>query len=286
MRGFVRRGKRTQPSLASPPRGAFELWGQLGKRCLHAFGRHWQLSYAASGRVSEGVGQCRRSGRKRTFAGSQRRIAPIHQNDFDAGDLRKPKYGIPRPVPARDLPSVEGNLLLQSETDRLDDTSLELIPRSVRIDDESDIGRYHNSGDLDDAGLAVDLHIHHYGSIHPDALVSAKGQAASIAAIALLPWNPARFVRSSLKHSLRSWIPEMSKTERQRVDASGVGELVHEGLDRENVSVSSQCSERSVSYRRVEEQVVSDLLPRQFVGRYRICGLRRRTAEECAEEET
>jgi hypothetical protein len=24
---FVRRGKRTQPSLASPPRGAFELWG-------------------------------------------------------------------------------------------------------------------------------------------------------------------------------------------------------------------------------------------------------------------
>ena len=62
----------------------------------------------------------------------------------------------------------------------------------------------------------------------------------------------------------------MSKTECQRVAAGDVGEFVHEGFDRENISVSSQRSEGSVSYRRIEQEMVSDLLPRQFVRRHRI----------------
>src|SRR4029077_15483565 len=111
---------------------------------------------------------------------------------------------------------------------------------------------------------------HHDRCVHPDALVSAKGHAASILAIALLPWNPARFVSDSLKHRLGPGIPEMSQAERQRVDAGGVGKFVHDGFDREDVSVCSQRSERSVSHRRIEQEMVSDLLPRQFVVRYRI----------------
>jgi hypothetical protein len=37
-------------------------------------------------------GRCRR--RESTFTGTERRIAPLHQNDFNTGDLRKRKYGI------------------------------------------------------------------------------------------------------------------------------------------------------------------------------------------------
>ena len=91
-----------------------------------------------------------------------------------------------------------------------------------------------------------------------------------MSAITLLSWRPARLVRSSLKHSPGSGIFEMRKTERQRVDAGDVGEFVHERFDREDVSVSSQRSERSVSYGRIEQKMISDLLPREFVGGYRI----------------
>jgi len=55
---------------------------------------------------------------------------------------------------------------------------------------------------------------------------------------------------------------------------------VHEGFDRENISVSSQRSERSVSYRRIEEEMVSNLLPWQFIKRHRIAIPHLRTAEE------
>src|ERR1700739_3722315 len=124
--------------------------------------------------MSESVGESGRSWWKRTFTSSERRIVSLHQHDLDAGDFGKCEDGIPRPVTARDLPSVEGHLLLQRETDRLNDASFELIPRTVRIDDEADIGRHHHAGDLDDARLAVDLDVHHGGRIHPDAFVPAK----------------------------------------------------------------------------------------------------------------
>src|SRR5260370_29918174 len=79
----------------SAGRAAFsEPQGSLGKRCLHAFRRHGKFSETATGRVSEGVGQGGRSRWERTFTRSQRRIAPIHQNNLDAGDLRKCEYGI------------------------------------------------------------------------------------------------------------------------------------------------------------------------------------------------
>ncbi len=62
----------------------------------------------------------------------------------------------------------------------------------------------------------------------------------------------------------------MQEPERQRVAAGDVGEFVHEGFDRENVSVGSQRSERSVSHRCIKQEMVSDFLPRQFVGRHRV----------------
>jgi hypothetical protein len=70
--------------------------------------------------MGERICQRRRRRRKSTFAGTERRIAAPHQNDFNTGNLRKRKYRIPRPVSARDLPSVEADLLLQREADRLD----------------------------------------------------------------------------------------------------------------------------------------------------------------------
>src|SRR6516164_4391978 len=109
------------------------------KRCLHAFGRHGKFAETATGCVSESVGQGSRSRWKRTFTRSQRRIAPTHQNNLDAGDLI-------RPIPSRDFPSVEGDLLLQTETYRLQDASFELIFRPIGIDDEADVCRYHDSG--------------------------------------------------------------------------------------------------------------------------------------------
>src|ERR1700756_226488 len=184
--GLMQRSSPYEPSTGGWSSDGFERSGLLGKRCLHACGRHGKFSETAAGRMSEGVGQGGRSRWKRTLTRPQRRIAPIHQNNLDAGDLRKRKYRIPGPVPARDLPSVEGNLLLQSETDRLQDASFELIYRAIGIDHASNIGRHHNSRDLDDASLAVDFHIRHCGRIHPDALVSTKCHAASISAIALL----------------------------------------------------------------------------------------------------
>ena len=54
----------------------------------------------------------------------------------------------------------------------------------------------------------------------------------------------------------------MSKTERYRVDTGDIGEFVHEGFDGENISVSPQSSERPVADRSIEQEVVSDLLPR------------------------
>ena len=123
MRGLVPRGKLTQLSPVSRPSAAFELSERSGKRCLHALRRHGKLAQSAPGRVSESICQRRRCGRKRTFAGTERRIAALHQNNFNTGYLGKRQYGIARPVPARDLPLIEGNLLLQTETDGLDDAS-------------------------------------------------------------------------------------------------------------------------------------------------------------------
>src|SRR5258707_4269104 len=239
-------------------------------RCLHVFGRHGKLAQSSPGCMGESIGK--RCGRRRkgTFAGTVRRIAALHQNGFNSGNLRKREYRIARPVPARDLPFVEGDLLLQSETDRLDDASFKLIFRPVRIDDKTNIGSQHNPGDFDDTCLSVDLHVHHRGGIRPDALVPTIRYAAPMPPIALPSWSPARLVRSSLKHGLGSWIPKMQEPERQRVHTRDVGELVHKGFDCENVSMSSQRSERSISYGRVEEEMVSDLLSRQLVGRHRI----------------
>src|ERR1700751_2561968 len=110
--------------------------------------------------MSESICQGRRCGRKRTFAGTERRIAALHQNNLNTGYLGKRQYGIARPVPARDIPLIEGNLLLPTETDGLDHASLDLVLRPVWIDDEPDIGRHHDAGNPDDACLAVDLHVY------------------------------------------------------------------------------------------------------------------------------
>jgi hypothetical protein len=49
-----------------------------------------------------------------------------------------------------------------------------------------------------------------------------------------------------------------------------VCKLVHEGFDRKDIAVSTKRAKRSVANRRIEQEMVSDLLPRQFVGRHRI----------------
>src|SRR5258708_27188916 len=110
--------------------------GPSGERRLDAFWRHGQLTQAPAGRIGEGVGKGSRRWRKRAFTRAERRIAPLHQNDVNAGDLGECEDGIRRPVPARDLASVEGDLLLQRKTDRLHDAAFELVLRTVRIDHE------------------------------------------------------------------------------------------------------------------------------------------------------
>jgi hypothetical protein len=83
-----------------------------------------------------------------------------------------------------------------------------------------------------------------------------------MSAVALLSWHPTSLVHGGLKYGSGSGIPEMSETECERIDASGVGEFIHEGFDRKDVSVRSQGSERSVADRRIEQKMISDLLPR------------------------
>src|SRR6267154_5528197 len=115
--------------------------GPSGERRLDAFWRHGQLAQASAGRVGEGVGKGSRGWRKRAFTRPQRRIASLHQNDFNTGDLGEGEDGIRRPVSARDMASVEGDLFLQRETDCLDDAAFELVLRAVWIDGEPEIGR-------------------------------------------------------------------------------------------------------------------------------------------------
>jgi hypothetical protein len=86
MDGLARHAKLTQPSPVRP-------WLQseriLGERRLHAFGRHGKFSDAPSARMSESIRQGRRRRRKRTFAGTERRIAARHQHQVNAGNLGK-----------------------------------------------------------------------------------------------------------------------------------------------------------------------------------------------------
>src|SRR5882724_6164167 len=91
--------------------------GPSGQRRLDAFGRHGQLAQPSAGRMRESVGKGSRGWRKRAFARAERRIAPLHQTDVDVGDLGECEDGIRRPIPTRDLAPVEGDLLLQRETD-------------------------------------------------------------------------------------------------------------------------------------------------------------------------
>src|SRR2546423_551567 len=109
--------------------------GPSGQRRLDAFGRHGQFAQPPAGCMGEGVGKGSRGWRKRAFTRAKRRIASLHQNDFNTGDLGEGEDGIRRPVSARDMASVEGDLLLQRETDRLDDAAFELVLRAVWIDD-------------------------------------------------------------------------------------------------------------------------------------------------------
>src|SRR5712671_4378508 len=139
-----------------------------------------------------------RGWRKRAFTRPERRIASLHQNDFNTGDLGEGEDGIRRPVSARDMASVEGDLFLQRETDCLDDAAFELVLRAVWIDDEPEIGRHHHAGHLYDAALAVDLDVDHGGRIHPNALVPAERQAAAALPIAFLARRPPCFVGGSL----------------------------------------------------------------------------------------
>src|SRR5579862_8997130 len=220
--------------------------------------------------MRESVGKRRRRRRKRTLARAERSVAAIHQTDLDARGLWKRKDGVSRPVPACDLPTVEGDLFVQREADRLNDSAFDLVFRAVRIDHESEIRRHHNAGDLYDACLAVDLHVHHCGGVHADAFIAAKGQAAAIASIALLPRSPTCLARCSFEYGAGAGVLEMSETERQWIDARDIRKLVHKAFDGKSVSVGSERPERSVADWRVKQQMVSDLLPRQFVVRYRI----------------
>src|SRR5258708_11722374 len=218
--------------------------GASGQRRPDAFWRHGQLAQPPAGRMGEGVGKGSRGWCKRAFSRAERRIASLQQNDVDAGDLGEGEDGIRRPVPARDLAPVEGDLLLQRETDRLDYGAFELALRAVRIDHDSEIGRHHHAGHLDDTAVAVDLDVDHGGRIHPDALVPAKRQAAAALAIAFLARRPPRLVGGSLQHRLRPGIPEMGKTERQGIAAGSLGEVGHERLYGGDVAMRPERSER------------------------------------------
>src|SRR5437764_12517104 len=62
----------------------------------------------------------------------------------------------------------------------------------------------------------------------------------------------------------------MRETERNGVKLGRLGELVHERLDGKDVAMGAQGSERSVADRRVEEQVISNFLSGNLIGRRRV----------------
>src|SRR6476646_8852584 len=94
--------------------------------------------------MSEGVCQSCLSRRQRALSGAERWFATVHQHDVDARYLRKRQDRISGPVPAGNLTAVEHDLLLQGDTDGLNDPALKLVSCTIGVHDTADIGGDHD----------------------------------------------------------------------------------------------------------------------------------------------
>ena len=93
-------------------------------------------------RVVNRVGDRGRRWALRALADSQGRIA-FRRNEFDVdcGHLGEPQDGVGLPGVAGDIQSVEPHPLFERPTGGLDRTALDLIGRTVGVDDQSRIHR-------------------------------------------------------------------------------------------------------------------------------------------------
>src|SRR6476646_8463951 len=170
--------------------------------------------------MSEGVCQSCLSRRQRALSGAERWFATVHQHDVDARYLRKRQDRISGPVPAGNLTAVEHDLLLQGDTDGLNDPALKLVSCTIGVHDTADIGGDHDPRNLDDPGFAIDVYVNDNSRVHSDCLVTRVGKATSALAIALRARGPACLCGRGFDDGTSPRILQMREAESDGIEPS------------------------------------------------------------------
>ena len=203
------------------------------------------------------------------FSGAEKGLAPgIDQDGFELRHVVEAEDGIALPIAADDAAAIEGHGLVQGPTRRLDRPAFELSREAGAIDDLPGIGGDRAALQPDLGGIR-DRDLDGHGRVGGDVLVAGERDPAPA---------PLRAVRARRVEALGrrlddrpgARVGQMAQAEFDGVDARLLGELVHEGLDGEDVGIGAERAERRHPERHAAHQMLDQPLARQVVERVEI----------------
>src|SRR5882724_13066535 len=154
-------------------------------------------------------------------------------------DRRRPRESQDRIVLPRRRAGPPG--FLQRPARRLHAAAFDLVRDAVGIDRQADVHRRHEPRDAQ-LGAAC-FNLGHDGAVGTDVLVARVGETSALT-FPSFPSRPVRFSYDFLNDRTSSWILEMAQAEFHRVGLRRGGELVHEGLDAEDVAEGTERAQR------------------------------------------
>src|SRR5207253_3609724 len=214
--------------------------GQRSAFVPDAFGREWHLAQSHTGGVENRVGQGSRHRNGGQFPGAGRLdVGLINEHGFDVGHICKRQNRICAPIQTGDVRLVELHSLEETTTDSLKNSTLDLVPEPLRIDDSSAGYRDYDLRNANAPARSIDFDVCNDRRACFEAVLAEGDPAAredgglAVAAPGRWPGLPAGFLDGGVQHAQHGRILNMVTTELDRVHLLVSRNFIQERFDGE-----------------------------------------------------